>query len=241
MAIGSTSSAPQRPHRWMQWLIPSIADLIFIALLSLLAYSALSVRLLGDAGIGWHIRTGQQILATHSVPRVDPFSSTMEGKQWFAWEWLYDVIVGALDAACGLNGPVWFTAIVIGAVFALLLRLLTQRDMDLMVALLFWLLAISASTIHFLARPHVLSWLLAVLSFWILDSTERDCVATRPGRARSRLWLLPLLMLLWVNLHGGFVLEFGLLGIFWLGALWTWSTTNESLLEESLRKIAAGK
>lgn len=221
--------------------MPSVADLVFVALLLTLLLTPLSVKLLGDAGIGWHIRTGQQVLATHGVPRVDPFSSTMEGKQWFAWEWFYDVIVGGLDAACGLNGPVWFTAIVIGAVFALLFRLLTQRGMDLMVALLFWLLAVSASTIHFLARPHVLSWLLATFSFWILDSTERDCLATRSGQARLRLWLLPLLMLIWVNLHGGFVLAFVLLGIFWLGALWTWWSTDEALLEGSLRRIAAGK
>ena len=165
----------------------------------------------------------------------------MQGKPWFAWEWLYDVIVGALDTFCGLNGPVWFTAIVIAAVFALLFRLLIQRGADLMIALWFWLLAVSASTIHFLARPHVLSWLFAVISFWILDSIERESDPSRNGQSRFRLWLLPLLMLLWVNVHGGFVLEFVLLGVFWLGALWTWWRTNESLLEESLRKIAAGK
>lgn len=221
--------------------MPSAADLVFVALLLTLLLTPLSVKLLGDAGIGWHIRTGQQILATHSVPGVDSFSSTMQGKPWFAWEWLYDVIVGALDTFCGLNGPVWFTAIVIAAVFALLFRLLIQRGADLMIALWFWLLAVSASTIHFLARPHVLSWLFAVISFWILDSIERDSDPSRNGQSRFRLWLLPLLMLLWVNVHGGFVLEFVLLGVFWLGALWTWWRTNESLLEESLRKIAAGK
>ena len=245
MADGSRSSSGAEEKTpislWIRYGMPSLADVVFVALLLTLLLTPLSVKLLGDAGIGWHIRTGQQILAIHRVPRVDPFSSMMEGKQWFAWEWLYDVIVGALDAACGLNGPVWFTAIVIGAVFALLFRLLTRRGMDPIVALLFWLLAVSASTIHFLARPHVLSWLFAILSFSILDSTERDCVANRTGQARFHLWLLPLLMLLWVNVHGGFMLEFVLLGIFWLGALWTWWSTSESLLEESLRKIAAGK
>ncbi len=78
--------------------MPSAADLIFIAILCTLTFTAMSVRLLGDAGIGWHIRTGQQILATHAVPRVDSFSSTMSGKPWFAWEWLYDMIVGHLEA-----------------------------------------------------------------------------------------------------------------------------------------------
>ena len=245
MADGSRSS-PRSDETasvptWVRWGMPSAADLVFVALLCTLLLTPLSVKLLGDAGIGWHIRTGQQILATHSVPRVDSFSSTMDGKPWFAWEWLYDVCVGVLDSLCGLNGPVWFTAIVIAAVFGWLFRLLIQRGTNLMFALLIWLLAISASTIHFLARPHVLSWLFALASFRILDSTEREDFTEGNRRNRLRLWLLPLVMLVWVNVHGGFLLEFMLLGIFWLGALWTWLRTGDVSLEASLRKITAGK
>src|ERR1022692_5016339 len=113
MTIGSRSSGKRNLHpAWMQWLIPSIGDLIFTALLGLLAFTALSVRLLGDAGIGWHIRTGQLILATHEVPRVDPFSAGMAGQPWFAWEWLYDVLVGWLESVAGLNGVVLFKALI---------------------------------------------------------------------------------------------------------------------------------
>src|SRR5580692_6200999 len=162
----------------------------------------------------------------------------MQGKPWFAWEWLYDVAVGALDSAWGLNGPVWLTAVVVAAVFAWLFRLLIQRGADLIVALGFWLLAISASTIHLLARPHVLSWLFAVAWFRILDSTERMSVDSPVSQ--RRLWVLPLLMLLWVNVHGGFLLGFVLLGIFWIGALWSWWRARDSRLEELLQKVAAG-
>ncbi len=112
MADGSRSSPATVAHPlWTRLLIPSMGDTIFIALLAVLTCTSLSGRLLGDAGIGWHIRTGQQILASHAVPRVDSFSSTMRGKPWFAWEWLYDVIVGELDRWAGLNGVVWFTAV----------------------------------------------------------------------------------------------------------------------------------
>jgi hypothetical protein len=216
--------------------MPSVADLIFVALLCVLVFTPLSVRLLGDAGIGWHIRTGQQILATHAVPHVDSFSSTMSGKPWFAWEWLYDVVVGQLEAKFALNGVVWFTAIVIAAVFAWTFRLLIARGTQLCVALGLVLLALSASTIHFLARPHVLSWLFTLAWFWILDSSERDDSARN-----QRLWFLPLLMLLWVNLHGGWVVGFVLLGIFWLSAVWTWFKAKGNRLEDSLQKIAAAR
>ncbi|HEV2688066.1 MAG TPA: hypothetical protein VGV35_05915, partial [Bryobacteraceae bacterium] len=237
MADDSRTLTGKETPAWVRLAMPSAADLIFVALLSVLAFTPLSVRLLGDAGIGWHIRAGQQILATHTIPRVDSFSSTMAGKPWFAWEWLYDLLVGRLEATLGLNGVVWFTAVVIAAVFAWTFRLLTARGTNLLVAVVLVLLAVAASMIHFLARPHVVSWLFTLVWFWILDSSERASFERR----RRRLWMLPLLMLVWVNMHGGFLIGFVLLGIFFLGAAWTWFRAKESRIEEALQKIAAGK
>jgi hypothetical protein len=217
-------------------------DVIFIALLVVLTCTALSVRLLGDAGIGWHIRNGQQILASHAVPRVDSFSSTMQGKPWFAWEWLYDVIAGILDAWAGLNGVVWFTAVVIAGVFTGTFRLLLRRGTNVFVALVLFLLAASASMIHALARPHVVSWLFTMLWFWILDSGEPDssetgAVADSSVRQMRRLWLLPLLMVVWANVHGGFLVGFVLLGIYWVSAVWCAVRVKEDPFGEFLAKL----
>jgi len=217
--------------------MPSVADLIFIALLGVLAFTPISVKLLGDAGIGWHICTGQQIIATHEIPRVDSFSSQIQ-QPWFAWEWLYDVAVGQLESWCGLNGVVWITAVVIAMVFAGTFRLALTRGTNLLFALGLTLLALSASMIHFLTRPHVLSWLFALAWVWILDVNERKGQQSQPARW---LWMLPLSMLLWVNVHGGFVLGFVLMGIYWLGSLWTWISKRETSLEDSLEKIAAAQ
>ncbi len=222
-----------------------MGDTTYIALLAVLTCTSLSVRLLGDAGIGWHIRTGQQILASHAVPRVDSFSSVMRGKTWFAWEWLYDVIVGGLDIWAGLNGVVWFTAVVIAGVFAWTFRLLIRRGTNVFVALALLLLAASSSMIHFLARPHVLSWLFTLAWFWILDSSESDCVCGAPAgpsatrsaaTGRRRLWLLPLLMLVWVNVHGGFLVGFVLLAIYCLSAVWYAVRLKEDKFAEFLAK-----
>jgi len=219
--------------------MPSAADLIFIGLLGVLVLTPLSVKLLGDAGIGWHIRTGQQILATHAIPRIDPFSSQIQAP-WFAWEWLYDIAVGKLESWCGLNGVVWLTAVVIATAFGWMFRLLIARGTNLFVALVLTLLAASASTIHFLARPHVLSWLFTIAWFWILDSTEPKPFSPTEQH-RRRLWLLPVLMLVWVNVHGGFLLGFVLLAIYWLGAVWTWFASGQNRIEEFVRKISAGR
>jgi hypothetical protein len=253
MEIGSrTSPADLRPAL-VAWIVPSVGDLIFAALLGLLAYTTLSVRLLGDAGIGWHIRTGQMILATHAIPRVDPFSATAfsatTGRAWFAWEWLYDVLVGWLDSAVGLNGVVLFTALVIAAVFAWTFRLLLRRGTNILLALLLVLLAASAAMIHFLARPHVVSWLFTVAWFWILDSSETGCASDSKSFATSEsnrrrgwmLWLLPPLMLVWVNVHGGFVVGFALLAIYWCSAAWQWLRPSGDRFDDILRKIRAGQ
>jgi len=218
----------------VRWLVPSVTDCLFVAVLTMLLFTPLSVRLLGDAGIGWHIRTGQLILATHAIPRMDPFSSTMAGKPWFAWEWLYDVAAGKLESALGLNGVVWFTALVIAAVFAGTFRWLTRRGANFAVALVLVLLALAASTIHFLARPHVLSWLFTLIWFAVLDCSEREGLG-----AQRKLWSLPLLMLLWVNVHGGFLAGFVLLGIFWVAAAWKWFSTTDTRIGDSLEKIGA--
>src|SRR3954465_994554 len=172
MADGSISSLSQKSAAtWARWVMPSTADLIFIALLACLCFTTLSSKLLNDAGIGWHIRTGQLIVATHHLPQTDPYSSIMAGKPWIAWEWLYDVIVGALDSSLGLNGVVWFAAVMIATTFAWTFRYMVARGTSLFTAVILILLATSASMIHMLARPHVLTWLFVVLWFSMLDSS----------------------------------------------------------------------
>jgi len=75
------------------------------------------------------------------------------------------------------------------------------------------MLAMGAATIHFLARPHILSWLLTLVWFYLLDSSE-----TNPSGGRKLFWL-PVIMILWVNVHGGFLMGFFLLGIYILPSL----------------------
>jgi hypothetical protein len=251
MAKGSSYSAKRLSFSWTRWLVPSIADSLFISLLAMLTLTALSVRLLGDGGIGWHIRTGQIILATGEIPRVDPFSANMGGHAWFAWEWLYDVASGWLESATGLNGVVWFAALVVAAVFSWTFRLLLQRGTNLLLALILVLLAASASMIHLFARPHVVSWLFTVVCFWILESPgEFNGAASSafPPSAGRRLWLLPLLMLVWVNVHGGFLVGFALLMIYWWSAAGEWlrlsfeeARSVEVRFDDVVEKIRAGR
>jgi hypothetical protein len=206
------------PSSWLRLIIPSVTDLIFIILLIALTCGVLAPRLLKDAGTGWHIRNGQMILNTYSITRTDSFSYTMQGQPWYAWEWLYDVLIAGIYQWLGLNGVVFFTAVVIAATFAFVLRLALRRGSSLPVAVVLVMLAVGASTIHFFARPHVLSWLLTAIWFQLLDSSETASETAHAERDRRLLWF-PAIMLLWANLHGGFLLGIALCGIYLIAGL----------------------
>ncbi len=196
-----------------RWLIPPVPDLFFLVTLVSLCSKKMAGRLLDDGGIGWHIRNGEQILASHSIPHGDSFSASMPGHQWYAWEWFYDIGIALIHQFSGLNGVVFFTAIVIAATFALTLKFALAREASLPVAVPLVALAIAAASVHFLARPHVLSWLLGLICFVLLDQSSH-------GGQRQLYWL-PVIVLFWVNLHGGFLLAFVLLAIYVVEEIWT--------------------
>ena len=216
-------SRPSLPPR-LGFLLPSVRDLFFIFLFWSLLAGPLSNRPLADADIGWHIRTGEMILKTHAIPRVDPFSASMQGRPWFAWEWLYELFLGILYQAAGLNAVVWLCALLVASIFTLLLRLLLENGTGLLLAIFLTLVALGAAMIHLYARPHIVSWLFSLLWFAALDRWEQrsEQVGSRRltgdaefGRTRvSALYLFPVSIVLWVNMHGGWVFGIAVLGMF---------------------------
>lgn len=213
-AQSTPSQSPPSTYRWFHFLLPSVSDVVFIAILAGLSCGALGRILLRDAGIGWHIRNGQLMMFTHTITRTDPFSAGIHGGTWYAWEWLYDIVIAIVHLTLGLNGVVFFTAAIIAATFVLTLHFSVRRGGNLIITIFFLLLSLGASSVHFLARPHVFSWLLTVLWFELLDSA-----AVSHNKRVLNLFALPLVMILWVNLHGGYLLGFVLLAIYLLDAL----------------------
>ena len=88
--------------------LPSLTDLAFLMPLIFIFFRLNGARtLLGDGDTGWHIRTGEWILAHHRVPQVDMFSFSRPGAPWFAWEWLWDVLFALHFISAG-GWPRWF-------------------------------------------------------------------------------------------------------------------------------------
>jgi len=161
--------------------------------------------LLGDGDTGWHLRTGEWILAHGHVPNRDIFSFTRSGQPWFAWEWLWDVVFAWLHLHFGMAAVLVASSTVLALTFALLFRLARSKSGDALVALAATLVAAAASTGHWLARPHLFTMLFTVVFYTLLDRVDRK-------DARRILWLLPPLMVVWTNLHGGFFVGILLIG-----------------------------
>lgn len=184
--------------RLRRWLTPSLADCLFAAVLVwVFAVGGGWPALLADGDTGWHIRTGDFILDTHTVPTHDLFSFTKTGAPWFAWEWLADVCFAVLHRQFGLKGVVAFTGLVLSGSLCLLFRFMLWRGANVLAALVFTLVACGASSIHYLARPHIFTLLLLTVALRLLERDQR-----RPSRAVW--WLVPI-SALWANLHGGFL------------------------------------
>jgi len=176
--------------------------------------------LLGDADVGWHIRTGDWILAHHTVPTTDLFSFSKPGAPWFAWEWLSDLTFALLFRAAGLKAIVLLAGVVIGLYSTIVLRHAFWRGSNAMIALPLMLLGVGSSMMHYLARPHIFTLLFLAAGMWVLDSDR--------VRNTWRVWLLIPMSIAWVNMHGGFFLFLACLGLLVAGSVaeaW-WKSTG---------------
>jgi hypothetical protein len=197
-------------------LLPSLADIAFLMPAALLFGRMEGLRrLLLDCDTGWHIRTGEWILAHHVVPYRDLFSYSKPDGVWYAWEWLSDIVFAGLNAVGGLAGVSLFAVLLIAVTFTLLFRL-ARRKSNAVVAIAVTVVAMAGSSVHWLARPHLFTLLFAVIFLDALDrvSEGRTRVAGIPW-----LVLLPVLTVLWTNLHGGFLVGVSMVAAFGIAEL----------------------
>ena len=147
-----------------------------------------------------------------SLPREDYFSYTAHGRPWFAWEWLSDVMMAIIHRYAGLNGIVVWANITFAITFTLLFVWALKRGGNIFIAVFLSGLAGFAASIHWLARPHLFTMLLLLVWYIFLERFEHK------NDLRS-LYVLPPVMLLWTNLHAGFVVGLIVLLIYALGNL----------------------
>jgi len=189
-------------HAAMPWLMAAGV----YALLMLLG-----PRLLADPDTYSHIALGRWIFEHQSVPSVDPFSQTMRGEHWIAFEWLSQVIYAGALSLGGWTGVVALAAACAAAAFGLLTRFLLRewQPVPVLIAVLAAFVLVSP---HILARPHILAMpiMVAFVAGLIHAADEK----------RAPPWHLLPLMTLWANLHGSFTFGLAMIGAMACDALW---------------------
>lgn len=194
-----------------RYIIPSTTDLFFIAIFCIVI--AFGPRLFSlDGDLGRHITIGNYILDQRTIPKVDVFSHTMSGQALTPHEWLAQVIFASIHRFFGLDGIVILTAIVIASAFSVSFVSALETSKARVLTLLAGLVAAAASSVHWLSRPHIFTFLFFSIWLWFLLRLDR-------GR-RVPLWTFPGLMLLWANTHGAFITGFVVWGGFLIGWIW---------------------
>lgn len=172
---------------------------MLIGALSLVAWTT------ADPDLWGHVRFGLDMLRDHELPARDPYSFTSD-RSWVNHEWLAEVIIAAAYALDGSRGLLILKLLVVCATVALVVLVFRHRRWDpavhdLLIAItMFGILG----RIHSV-RPQLFSVLLAAALLLILCLVDR-------GR-RALLVLVPPLMMLWANLHGGFLVGLGTVAI----------------------------
>ncbi len=170
--------------------------------------------LLEDPDYYWHLMNGELVLSNGGIPRTDPFSYTAGDRPWVMHEWLFDVILFVLYDRFGVLAVQTLT---IGLAFASIYVafLNARRVLNRPVLLIFLALLCSGPVVVFATpRPHLFSYVFFGLFLYMMFSLKYQ-------DKERQLFLLPLIMVLWVNLHGGFVIGIAVLGLFTLGEMIT--------------------
>lgn len=158
-------------------------------------------RLLIDPDTLWQVTIGQWIIDHRAVPRTDVYSFTMAGQPWISTQWLAQVLLAISTKVAGWAGPVVVAAASLGLTLALFVRALGTRLRE-STTLVFLIAALMLMEPHMVARPHVMA--MPVMVAWVAS-----LMSAADRREAPSLWLLPLIVL-WANLHGGFVLGLAL-------------------------------
>jgi tetratricopeptide (TPR) repeat protein len=195
-------------------LSPRTVSLVLTILALVYAFLA-GLRTVSDPDMGFHLATGRYVVQHHAVPHTDVLSYTAGGAEWL-YPAFAEVLLYGVFCADGYAGLSWFCALVLLATVACFLR--NRDDLENGIAAVLAILAVQSLAWRDTPRPDLFTQLffaVFLVQLWgfhrcgagVLDDNE----AAQLRRKSLQLWILPPLMLLWVNFHPGFVAGLGLI------------------------------
>ncbi len=169
----------------------------FIYVMAVLLVFIMAARTPMDGDMWWHLRAGQETILQRSPLLADTFSFTRAGEPWINHSWLSQVGMAALFSWQGFYGLTIGVAVL--AVGSLLFVLLQMEGPSMLKAFLLIFAGVVSAPV-WSPRPQTVSLLMLAAVSYVLFLYKR--------RGINRLWVLPLVMMVWSNLHGGYVLGF---------------------------------
>jgi len=195
----------------MKWLVRRLLSFQTFLISGLVVLTLFTVRnRFADPDIWCHLKVGQVIVETRSLPSTDQFSYTTNNHPWIPFEWLSEVLLYWTYQAGGYRALwVWMWGVA-SLVFALLYRLCALYSGNAKIAFVGGMVGWFFGTMGLGLRTHLLGYLFLVVELLLLHL----------GRTRSRAWLwgLPPLFAVWVNCHGTYTLGLVVMGILTLCA-----------------------
>lgn len=184
---------------------------VMAGLLVSLTFCVCSMRF-SDPDTWWHLKAGQVIWNTHSIPRADQWSFTAYGHPWIAHEWLSQFCMYTVWRFFGYPGLQLWLCLLAGAIVAAVYLLSYRYCGDATIAALGGFLAFLFGTIGFSLRPQLLAYFLLALELLLLQ---------RGFSSKPRaLWWLPPLFLVWINCHPSYPLGLAIFGAALACRLW---------------------
>jgi hypothetical protein len=173
---------------------PGIADIVFLVVAPLTAITRTLKLTHSDGDLAAHIRMGDVILATGTLPARSLASVTAPNDQHIAHAWMSEILFAWLNSLGGLAAISVLTGIVVGGTHAAIALFLRRRGADPRWALAAALVSLMVASTHWLSRPHMFTIAGVALTIILLESATRN-----------RALVFVALYALWANLHGGWI------------------------------------
>jgi hypothetical protein len=182
--------------------------IVFIVLLALVP--------LVDPDYFWHLKTGEYIVAHAALPAGDIFSFTRAGQPWILHEWLFEALLYCVFATFGASGVKTLVAALSVATLALAFTAARRASGSAAAAWMPMVAGVLAMAGGMSPRPQLLTYLCFAFTLSVL-------LGFKYAAATRSLFVLPAVMVVWVNAHAAYATGIALLLLFtaceWLGWL----------------------
>lgn len=181
--------------------------------------------------LAYQLRAGAEILASGSVPTTDTWTFTMQGQPWIDQQWGAQAILEVVESIGGWVGLAAFRAALVGLIFGGAALIGLRRGLDVRTSAILALLAFVVTAPALALRPQLLG-MVCFVGVLLLVVDRRD----HP----RRLWLVPIVVAIWANVHGSFFLGPLVVGLAWLeDAHDRWPAARRTLVVAGISALAA--